>query len=66
MTFTAIITCLRQQRLIEDKAIAERARNEYGAAFCHFFTYRRGDRTLIMSSPSSIAKRYRALCSSTG
>src|ERR1700722_14622627 len=61
MTFTGISTCLRQQRLVQDKAIAERARNEYGAAFSHFFTYRRGDRVLVMSDSSSIAKRYRAL-----
>jgi hypothetical protein len=61
MTFTGIIACLRQQRLAQDRAIAEQAHREYGDTFQDHFTYRRGSQVLIMSDPVSIAKRYRSL-----
>jgi hypothetical protein len=61
MAFTAISQRLRQQRLTEDKALAEKAKDEYGATFADFFTYRRGNERHVMNDPTSIAKRYRSL-----
>jgi hypothetical protein len=61
MTFTAISQQLRQQRLAEDKILAEQARAEYGIKFSELFTYRCGSKILVLTDPSSIAKHYRTL-----
>jgi hypothetical protein len=63
MTFTAISQHLRQQRILEDKATAEQVKAEYGLRFSEHFNYHYKNRVMEMTDAASIAKRYRALCS---
>jgi hypothetical protein len=58
MTFTAITQLLQQQRVTKDYEDAEQAKRDYGTSFSKCFTYRQGGRILVMSDPTSIAKRY--------
>jgi hypothetical protein len=62
MTFTAISRHLRQQRISEDNATAERAKAEYGPSFFEHFNYTHKNQAMEMTDATSIAKRYRTLC----
>jgi hypothetical protein len=61
LSFTGIISRLKQERVEENEHIAKRARLEYGDAFTSLFSYRKGARRITMTDPTRIANKYRVL-----
>ena len=61
LSFTAIIACLKVERVEENERITKRARLEYGDAFASVFSYRKGSRHITMTDPTRIANKYRIL-----
>lgn len=61
MSFTAIISRLKGERVEENERVAKRARLEYGDAFASVFSYRKGSCHITMRDATSIANKYRVL-----
>lgn len=61
LPMTKILKGLRAARVAEDIALAERARQEYGASFGQHFFSRQGSNLVPLTKPTAIAKRYREL-----
>ena len=61
LSFTAIVSRLKEERVEENERVAKRARLEYGDAFASLFSYRKGARHITMTDPSRIANKYRLL-----
>ena len=61
MSYKAICKALRAERMANDKIDSARAKAEYGDRFDSAFTYRRGDKLLVMNKESAIARHYRSL-----
>lgn len=62
-SYTAIEKAITQARVVEDQALAAKARAEYGVEFNQFFLYRRtrDGAKIVMSKDSTIARHYRRL-----
>lgn len=58
LSFTAIISRLKGERVEENERVAKRARLEYDDAFASVFSYRKGSRHITMTDPTRIANRY--------
>lgn len=65
MTYSAILVALRAQRKVEEEAEAEKIRVEYGPSFHLYFSYKKGQETIVLSNPTDIINRYRALKGAT-
>jgi len=61
MTYTAITNCLAAMRAVEDRALAECAKAEYGDDFAKIFAYSLNGGVRVKSKPCDIAKQYRKL-----
>lgn len=61
MTYTAITKHLRQERTTTDKLLAIQAKEKYGDKFALNFSYRCGNKILVMKTDQKIAERYRML-----
>jgi hypothetical protein len=61
LTFTAIVACLKEERIGENEHVAKRARLEYGDTFASVFSYRKGSHHHIMTDSMRIANKYRML-----
>ena len=61
LSFTAIISRLKGERVKENERVAKRARLEYGDAFASLFSYRKGAHHITMTDPTRIANKYRVL-----
>jgi hypothetical protein len=61
LSFTAIVSRLKEERVEENERIAKRARLEYGDAFASVFSYRKGSSHITMTDPTRIANKYRVL-----
>ena len=61
LSFTAIISRLKGERVEENERVAKRARFEYGDAFASVFSYRKGSCHITMTDTTRIANKYRML-----
>jgi hypothetical protein len=61
LSFTAIVSRLKGERVEENERVAKRARREYGDAFASVFCYRKGSRHFTIRDPTRIANKYRML-----
>lgn len=61
LSFTAISKVLRECRKVEDAALEQKARTEYNGNFGKHFLYQRAGIRRLMTRPSQVANRYRAL-----
>jgi hypothetical protein len=61
LSFTAIVSRLKGERVEENERVAKRARLEYGDAFASIFSYRKGSCHITMTDPTRIANKYRML-----
>ena len=61
LSFTAIVSRLKGERVEENEHVAKRARLEYGDAFASIFSYRKGSCHITMTDPTRIANKYRVL-----
>jgi hypothetical protein len=61
LSFTAIVSRLKGERVEENERVAKRARFEYGDAFASVFSYRKGSCHITMTDPTRIANKYRVL-----
>jgi hypothetical protein len=61
LSFTAIVSRLKEERVEENGRVAKRARLEYGDTFTSVFSYRKGSHYITMTDPTRIANKYRAL-----
>ena len=59
LSFTAIVSRLKGERIEENERVAKRVRLEYGDAFALVFSYRKGSRHITMTDPTRIANKYR-------
>ena len=58
LSFTAIISRLKGERIEENERVAKRARLEYGDSFASVFSYRKGSCHITMTDPACIANKY--------
>ena len=61
LSFTAIISCLKGERVKENEHVTKWARLEYGDAFASVFSYCKGSCHITMTDPTCIAKKYQVL-----
>jgi hypothetical protein len=63
MSYTAICTHLRKERMDADDELVRKAKLEYGTDFDTTFSYRcsRTNTRVVMSKASAIAKEYKRL-----
>lgn len=61
LSFTAIVSRLKEERVEENERVAKRARLEYGDAFASVFSYRKGSCHITMTDTTRIANKYRVL-----
>jgi hypothetical protein len=65
LSFTAIFSRLKGERVDENEHVAKRARLEYGDTFTSVFSYRKGSCHITMTDPTRIANKYCVLHSSS-
>jgi hypothetical protein len=61
LSFTAIVSRLKEEHVEENEHVAKRARLEYGDAFASVFSYRKGSCHITMTDPARIANKYRII-----
>lgn len=61
LSFTAIVSHLKGERVEENERVGKQARLEYGDAFTSVFSYHKGSRHITMTDPTCIANKYRVL-----